>query len=198
MLKKFLRFVLPSMVAFAFTGLYSIVDGFFVGNNVGDDGLAAINVAYPLVAFINAVGTGIGMGGSVMLSIARGRGDERAEKRYLGSTLIYLLVASAVVTALLVGIHPYLIDVFGAEGRVNAYADDYIFVLACFAAPQIFSTGCVPLLRNFGSSFGAMFAMSAGFVTNIVLDWLFVDYLADGVFGAAVASCPARSISSSK
>ena len=188
MLKKFLRFVLPSMVAFAFTGLYSIVDGFFVGNNVGDDGLAAINVAYPLVAFINAVGTGIGMGGSVMLSIARGRGDERAEKRYLGSTLIYLLVASAVVTALLVGIHPYLIDVFGAEGRVNAYADDYIFVLACFAAPQIFSTGCVPLLRNFGSSFGAMFAMSAGFVTNIVLDWLFVDYLADGVFGAAVAT----------
>ena len=94
MLKKFLRFVLPSMVAFAFTGLYSIVDGFFVGNNVGDDGLAAINVAYPLVAFINAVGTGIGMGGSVMLSIARGRGDARAEKRYLGSTLIYRAFAA--------------------------------------------------------------------------------------------------------
>ena len=188
MLKKFLRFVLPSMVAFAFTGLYSIVDGFFVGNNVGDDGLAAINVAYPLVAFINAVGTGIGMGGSVMLSIARGRGDKEGEKRYLGNTLIYLLAASAAVTALLVGTYPLLIDAFGAEGRVNAYADDYIFVLACFAAAQIFSTGCVPLLRNFGASFGAMFAMSAGFVTNIVLDWLFVDYLADGVYGAAVAT----------
>ena len=114
MLKKFLRFVLPSMVAFAFTGLYSIVDGFFVGNNVGDDGLAAINVAYPLVAFINAVGTGIGMGGSVMLSIARGRGDKEGEKRYLGNTLIYLLAASAAVTALLVGTYPLLIDAFGA------------------------------------------------------------------------------------
>ena len=45
MLKQFLRFVLPSMVAFAFTGLYSIVGGFLVGNNVGDAGLAAINVA---------------------------------------------------------------------------------------------------------------------------------------------------------
>ena len=188
MLKKFLRFVLPSMVAFAFTGLYSIVDGFFVGNNVGDDGLAAINVAYPLVAFINAVGTGVGMGGSVMLSMARGRGDAEAEKRWLGNTLLYLLAASAVVTALLVGIYPYLIDAFGAEGAVNDYADTYIFVLACFAAVQIFSTGCVPLLRNFGASFGAMGAMTAGFVTNIVLDWLFVQYLGDGIFGAAIAT----------
>ena len=101
-MKKFLRFVLPSMTAFAFTGLYSIVDGFFVGNNVGDDGLAAINVAYPLVALINAVGTGIGMGGSVMLSMARGRGDSRAEKRYLGNTLIYLLAASVVITAVMI------------------------------------------------------------------------------------------------
>ena len=166
MLKKFLRYVLPSMVAFAFTGLYSIVDGFFVGNNVGDEGLAAINVAYPLVALINAVGTGIGMGGSVMLSMARGSGDVRSEKRYLGNTLAYLLLASV----------------------VNGYADTYIFVLACFATVQIFSTGCVPLLRNFGVSFGAMAAMAAGFITNILLDWLFVQRLGEGIFGAALAT----------
>ena len=187
-MKKFLRFVLPSMTAFAFTGLYSIVDGFFVGNNVGDDGLAAINVAYPLVALINAVGTGIGMGGSVMLSMARGRGDSRAEKRYLGNTLIYLLAASVVITAVMIAAYAPLIDVFGAKGIVNEYADTYIFVLACFATVQIFSTGCVPLLRNFGASFGAMGAMAAGFASNIFLDWLFVQYLGKGIFGAAVAT----------
>lgn len=176
------------MTAFAFTGLYSIVDGFFVGNNVGDDGLAAINVAYPLVALINAVGTGIGMGGSVMLSMARGRGDSRAEKRYLGNTLIYLLAASVVITAVMIAAYAPLIDVFGAKGIVNEYADTYIFVLACFATVQIFSTGCVPLLRNFGASFGAMGAMAAGFASNIFLDWLFVQYLGKGIFGAAVAT----------
>lgn len=188
MLKKFLRFVLPSMTAFAFTGLYSIVDGFFVGNNVGDDGLAAINVAYPLVAFINAVGTGIGMGGSVMLSMARGRGDADAEKKYLGNTLVYLLAASVIVTAVMVAAYSALIDVFGAEGIVNEYADTYIFVLACFSVMQIFATGCVPLLRNFGASFGAMGAMAAGFAVNILLDWLFVQYLGKGIFGAAIAT----------
>ena len=47
---------------------YSIVDGFFVGNSIGDMGLSAINVAYPIVAVIQAAGTGIGMGGAVYYS----------------------------------------------------------------------------------------------------------------------------------
>ena len=47
--REFFGNVIPSMIAFAFTGVYAIVDGFFVGRNVGDAGLAAINVAYPLV-----------------------------------------------------------------------------------------------------------------------------------------------------
>ena len=49
MKKTFFRYVIPSMVAFLFCGLYTMVDAFFVGRNVGDSGLAAINIAYPLV-----------------------------------------------------------------------------------------------------------------------------------------------------
>ena len=80
MIKQFLRYVLPSMAAFAFSGLYSIVDGYFVGNNVGDAGLAAINIAYPMIALVNAVGTGIGIGGAVFVSLTRGEGDTESEK----------------------------------------------------------------------------------------------------------------------
>jgi len=49
--KEFFKFVVPSMIAFAFSGIYSIVDGWFVGNYVDEIGLAAINVAYPIAAF---------------------------------------------------------------------------------------------------------------------------------------------------
>ena len=50
MLKRFFKAVLPSMLAFAFSGLYTIVDGFFIGRNIGDLGLAAVNIAYPMAA----------------------------------------------------------------------------------------------------------------------------------------------------
>ena len=78
-IRGFLKFVLPSMLAFALSGVYSIADGFFVGNQLGDNALAAVNVAYPVTAFIQAAGTGIGMGGAIQFSIAAS--GEQPEKR---------------------------------------------------------------------------------------------------------------------
>ena len=70
----FFRFVIPSVIAFALSGVYTIVDGFFVGNSLGDNGLAAINLAYPVSALIQAVGTGIGLSGAIRYAILRGLG----------------------------------------------------------------------------------------------------------------------------
>ena len=65
----FFKYVIPSIIAFALSGIYAIVDGYFVGNTIGDAGLSAINIAYPIEALIQALGTGIGMGGAVYYSI---------------------------------------------------------------------------------------------------------------------------------
>ena len=59
MLKEYLKYIVPTMITFTLGGVYSIIDGVFVGHAVGDAGLAGINVAFPLVAFIMAVGTGV-------------------------------------------------------------------------------------------------------------------------------------------
>ena len=52
MKKEYLKYILPSTLSFLLTGIYSIVDGIFVGRAMGDAGLAAINIAWPLVALI--------------------------------------------------------------------------------------------------------------------------------------------------
>ncbi len=70
--KRIFRYVIPSMLAFALSGIYAIADGFFVGNALGDDALAAVNIAFPLTAFLQAVGTGIGMGGAIEYAIHAG------------------------------------------------------------------------------------------------------------------------------
>ena len=82
--REFLRYVLPSMLAFALSGIYSIADGFFVGNRLGDSALTAINVAYPLTAFIQAAGTGIGMGGAILFTLAANSAAPEAKNRYFG------------------------------------------------------------------------------------------------------------------
>ena len=72
--------VLPAMLAFAFTGIYAIVDGWFVGQNIGDNGLAAINIAYPISALIQAMASGIGMSGAIHIGISMGEGEKRKKK----------------------------------------------------------------------------------------------------------------------
>lgn len=188
MLKKFLKNVLPSMLAFAFTGLYAIVDGFFVGNNVGDSGLAAVNLAFPLVALTQAVGTGIGMGGAIRIAVAEGKGAEEEKRRIFGNTIVMLVLSGVVVTAALAFSYRPLLAAFGASGITLELAERYISVIIAGAIFQIAGTGMVPLVRNYDGAAVAMLSMGAGFSINVFLDWLFVSRLSYGMRGAALAT----------
>ena len=94
MKKKYAGYIFPSMLSFLLTGIYSIVDGIFVGRAMGDPGLAAINIAWPLVALIISLGTGIGMGAAVTISINAGAGNVKKAQRAEGNAL-FLLLAGA-------------------------------------------------------------------------------------------------------
>ena len=188
MLKAYCKSVFPAMLAFAFSGVYAIVDGLFVGNYIGDVGVSAINVSWPMVVFVQALGTGIGMSGAVNLAIAKAGGDKESERRYLGNTLLIVLVASALFTLLLSFLYPYLVHLFGGRDEIEEYANEYIKYLMWCAAVQIISTALLPIVRNYGGAFLAMSAMIAGFLTNVLLDWLMVSVLEWGMMGAALAT----------
>lgn len=186
--KEFLKYVLPSMLAFALSGIYSIADGFFVGNELGDSALTAINVAYPLTAFIQAAGTGIGMGGAVLFTLAAGSASPEAKERYFGMAAVLLVLFGAVLTVLIYFVSPSVLRLFGAEGEILSLAEEYMRFIALGSMFQVLGTGLTPFIRNMGGTVTAMAAMMAGFFTNIVLDYLFVWVFPWGMVGAAVAT----------
>ncbi len=186
--KQFFSNVFPSMLAFAFSGIYAIVDGFFIGQKLGDMGLAAINVAYPITALIQAVGTGIGMGGAIAVAICIGQKDQEGQKRYLNNTVVLTGTACVAMTILLLLGFPTLLRWFGAGGELLQLAEQYTKVIAMGATFQILGTGLVPLIRNYDGSVVAMCSMVVGFLTNVVLDWLFIMVLNYGMTGAAAAT----------
>lgn len=186
--KRFFACVLPSMLAFALSGVYAIADGFFVGNALGDEALAAINIAYPLTAFLQAVGTGIGMGGAIQYAICLGGREAYYKDRYFGLSLLLLCAAGLALTLGLLLCAPALLCLLGAGGGILALGQEYLRFIALGAIFQVMGTGLVPFLRNMGGAVAAMAAMMAGFVTNIVLDYTFVWVLPYGMAGAAVAT----------
>ncbi len=79
----FFKYVIPSIIAFALSGIYAIVDGYFVGNTIGDAGLSAINIAYPIEALIQALGTGIGMEELFITQLMQQKRKENGQKNLL-------------------------------------------------------------------------------------------------------------------
>lgn len=185
---QFFKFVIPSIIAFALSGVYAIVDGYFVGNTIGDGGLSAINIAYPIVAILQALGTGIGMGGAVHYSISKAEENEKEAKEYVGAAWWYLILASVVSTAVIYVFSAQMLKVLGANGEILTYSNEYIKIIALGSTLQILGTGLIPFIRNYGSSFWSMLAMMGGFITNIALDFLLVWVYKQGMKGAALAT----------
>ena len=155
-MKKFLKYVVPSVLAFALSGIYAIVDGFFVGNSVGDVGLSAINVVYPVVTLMQSAGTGIGMGGAVMWTVRRAEGQKEDGDVYVGTALRLLLLTSIVLTAVILIFMDPVLSFLGAEGTIRPLGEAYLRIMVYGTTFQVFATGIVPLIRNNG---GASFAM---------------------------------------
>ena len=192
--KQFWQNVLPSMTAFAFTGIYSIVDGIFVGRSVGDVGLAAINIAYPITSLIQSMGTGIGMAGAILIAISQGRKETHTEKLYLGNTLLLLLLMSIAMMTVFSFLYLPVLTFFGAKGILYEHAAAYLKIIVMGTVFQMIATGLVPIIRNYNGAFFAMVSMVTGFISNIFLDWLFVSQLSYGTSGAALATVLSQGI----
>lgn len=129
-ISNFFRYVIPSVLSFALSGVYTIVDGFFVGNSIGDLGLSAVNIAYPVVAAIQASGTGIGMGGAIYYSIYKAEKKETRAREFTAGALWALIISSILLTISIFFLNSTLLRLLGAHGELLTLGEEYIEVIA--------------------------------------------------------------------
>lgn len=186
--RQFFCYALPSMLSQLLNSCFIIVDGFFIGRNLGDIGLAAINVAWPITAFIQAVSLGLGLGGAVRLSTALGRGDKEEAALARGNTLTALAAAGVAMSLGLWLACPVILPLIGAKGELYAPALEYSRMICALALGQTINTGVLPLLRGSHKTMQAMSFTIVGLLGNILMDWLFIQVFQWGLAGAAVAT----------
>lgn len=186
---KLSKFIIPSVISMVLVGTYTNIDGFFIGNVTGDDGLAAINIVWPIVAFITSVGTGIGVGGSVILNNMRGK-EDYAGAGQVKATMLFLLGAVGILSSILFKlIYKPLLILMGAQGQVLAYSVDYADIICIGAVFQIVGSGLVALLRNEQKTYFSMVCCIVGLLVHLLLDILLVEqYKLSGVAVSTVVS----------
>ena len=186
--KKLMRFVLPTVVMMIFTSIYSVVDGFFVSNFVGKTPFAAVNLIFPVLMIMGALGFMLGTGGSAL--VARLLGQQQPDKaRQTFSLLTYVGVVLGILLAVLGIVWMRPIAVFlGAEGELVElcciYARILLLALPGFMLQNMFQSFLITAERP---RLGLAVTVIAG-VANMVLDALFIAVLNMGIAGAAAAT----------
>ncbi len=190
--KTFWRYTLPAIAAMLVNGLYLIVDGIFIGHYIGFEGLAAINMAWPVLYFVVGFGIMVGMGSGSLLSIQRGKGDLSTAPTILTSSMIVMLLLSAASTFIILFYSSQLLQAQGAIGTTLQMGQDYIAVYAWATIATVLSAALPFLIRNDENPNLATILMALGAVINIVLDYLFIGIWDMGLTGAAVATITAQ------
>lgn len=185
---KLLRFTLPSIVMMVFTSIYGVVDGFFVSNFVGKTPFAAINLIYPFLMILGAVGFMLGSGGSALISKTLGEGNEKKANEQF-SLIVYVSIALGVILSV-VGIIflPHIARLLKAEGQMLSdcvtYGTIILIALPAFLIQFEFQTFFVTAEKP---QLGLVSTVVAG-LTNMIFDALFMAVFNLGIEGAALAT----------
>lgn len=190
--KKFGKYVASSMITMFLQSAYSVIDGLFVSNLISDTALSAVNVAWPIIAVVTAVGTGVGCGGAVLMSTKQGEGKQEESNVIRANIILVLLLSSIVVTLLFLLILTPLLKLMGAEGELLELAKIYGRIMIAGGVIQIFSCGLTPMLRNDNRAVSAMVIMVCGLLINLSMDFVFMYVFHLGIGGAAGASLCAQ------
>ena len=108
---------IPAMFCMVISGLNTIIDGLFIGRNIGEEGLAAINIAWPVPAFIISSGIGIGVGSGICYVSSHGKKQEREAKEFLKNAFVFLMCIGILYGVFFELTAPYLMRMLGARDR---------------------------------------------------------------------------------
>ena len=185
---RLLKFTASPIIMMIFTSIYTIVDGFFVSNYAGKTAFTALNLIYPYIQMLGCLGFMIGTGGSALVAMTLGTGDEKRANRLFSMLAVATAVLGVLFTAfglallepvaLLLGATPELLPSCLLYGRIlltfqTAFMLQYLFQSFFIAAEK-------PKL-------GLFFTVAAG-ATNMVLDFVLVGVAGLGLAGAAAAT----------
>jgi putative MATE family efflux protein len=193
--KLLVEYSFPAIIGMLVSGCYNIIDRIFIGHSIGNLGIAAVTVAFPIMTIQMALAGLVGMGATANISIKLGQGDKITAQRISGNTVTLLAIISVLFTAFgLIFLEPML-SIFGASPDVMPYAKEYMSIILLGTVFQCYSFGMNNMMRAEGKPVISMVTMLIGTALNVVLAPLFIFVFHWGMLGAALATVFSQAVS---
>ena len=196
--KLFFHCAVPAAITSVAGALYAVVDGIFVGRFIGENALAAISITMPVIMMVEALANMIATGASVNIAIHLGKKERETASRLFSFSVKFILTLSCLIG--LAGFffaRPLVMTLApGASAEVIGLSTTYLQIYALFAPliPIYFATD--NFLRDCGQPRTSMMINVATQLLNVLLDYILIVRLGQGITGAAIGSCVALALGS--
>ena len=167
----------PAVIGMLVVGLYSFMDGVFVGQMVGTAGVGAVSVSYPFTLINNGLAIMVGVGSASVLSRAIGKKDQATVDKIMGNLIMMIAVCSLIITVIGTVFTRQILLLSGASGETLSLAVKYLRIVFLGSVFVNFSQAANMVMRGEGLLKRAMTIMGIGAVLNIVLDPILISLL---------------------
>lgn len=193
--KSIVIFTLPMLIGNIAQQLYNTVDSIVVGKYIGDNALAAVGSAGPILNMLLVLFIGISAGVNIMVSQYFGAKNREGLSYTIGNGITATLISCVILIIVGLPLISPMLDMLNTPAAIKDGCADYLRISLIGIAGMAFYNILSGVLRGLGDSFSALIYLLIATVINIVLDIYFVASVQMGVGGVALATVIAQSVS---
>ena len=193
--QRIAEFAVPMLLGNMAQQLYNTVDSIVVGKYVGDNALAAVGSASPILNLLLALVVGISTGAGIVISQNFGAQNRQKLSEAIGNCITLAAIASVITMVIGTVIARPLLELLDTPASIIDWCADYLIIYFLGAAGFTFYNILSGILRGMGDSFSALGFLLLAAALNIVLDITFVANFGMGVPGVSLATVLSQGIS---
>ena len=193
--KQILRFTIPMLLGNIAQQLYNTADSIIVGRFVGDNALAAVGSAGPILNLMLVLFMGISVGASIMVSQYFGARQREHLSKSIGCCITLTAISSLFIMIMGPLVTRPILELLGTPESIIDWCTTYLWIIFIGILGSGFYNIMSGVLRGLGDSFAALVYLVVATVLNIILDLVFVAYFGLGVAGVAIATVLAQFVS---
>lgn len=193
--KSIAMFSIPMIIGNVAQQLYSTVDSIIVGKYVGDNALAAVGSAMPVLNMLYVLFIGISAGVGIMVAQYFGAKSREDLSETIGNCITITALCSLLIALLSIIIVRPMLEMLNTPASIMEWCNSYLLISMIGGAGMAFYNILSGVLRGMGDSFSALLYLLVATVLNIVLDIVFVAGFGLEVPGVALATVIAQAVS---
>ncbi len=193
--KRIAEFAIPMMLGNFAQQLYNTADSVIVGEFVGDNALAAVGSAMPILNLLLAIFVGVSTGAGIVISQHFGAKDREGLSTSIGNCISLAAIATVVIMIIGPLVTVPFLELLDTPASIINWCADYLKIYFYGISGFFFYNILSGVLRGLGDSFTALLFLLVSAALNVGLDLLFVGVFGMGVPGVSLATVIAQAIS---